>query len=83
MLRDAESTKASANISEVSDSDSSEDEKEADITTTPESDTEEEKIAAAKAYAAGMQKSSVGGPDNAAAIRAKKILEQDKNAEKA
>ncbi|THW87498.1 hypothetical protein D6C98_09359 [Aureobasidium pullulans] len=83
MLRDAESTKASANISEVSDSDSSEDEKEADTTTTPESDTEEEKIAAAKAYAAGMQKSSVGGPDNAAALRAKKILEQDKNAEKA
>ncbi|THX68274.1 hypothetical protein D6D05_09480 [Aureobasidium pullulans] len=83
MLRDAESTKASANISEVSDADSSEDEKEADITTTPESDTEEEKIAAAKAYAAGMQKSSVGGPDNAAALRAKKILEQDKNAEKA
>ncbi|THW64078.1 hypothetical protein D6D19_09552 [Aureobasidium pullulans] len=83
MLRDAESTKASANISEVSDSDSSEDEKEADTTTTPESDTEEEKIAAAKAYAAGMQKSSVGGPDNAAALRAKKILEQDKSAEKA
>ena len=83
MLRDAESTKASANISEVSDSDSSEDEKEADTTTTPELDTEEEKIAAAKAYAAGMQKSSVGGPDNAAALRAKKILEQDKNVEKA
>ncbi|THW32026.1 hypothetical protein D6D21_10529 [Aureobasidium pullulans] len=83
MLRDAESTKASANISEVSDSDSSEDEKQADTTTTPESDTEEEKIAAAKAYAAGMQKSSVGGPDNAAALRAKKILEQDKSAEKA
>ncbi|KAI5204697.1 hypothetical protein E4T39_03472 [Aureobasidium subglaciale] len=82
MLRESESTKASsssANISELSDSESSEDEPEKKevMDAEEESDTEEEKIKAAKAYAAGMQKSAVGGPDNAAALRAKKILEQD------
>jgi hypothetical protein len=39
-----------------------------------QSDTEDVKIANAKAYAAAMNR-SVGGPNNAAALRAKKILE--------
>ncbi|KAI5198505.1 hypothetical protein AUEXF2481DRAFT_92286 [Aureobasidium subglaciale EXF-2481] len=84
MLRESEPTKASsssANISELSDSaESSEDEveeKKDAMDIDEESDTEEEKIKAAKAYAAGMQKSAVGGPDNAAALRAKRVLEQD------
>jgi len=41
----------------------------------PQSDEEEIKLANAKAYAAAMNRSAVGGPDNAAALRAKKILE--------
>ncbi|KAI5237842.1 hypothetical protein E4T43_07828 [Aureobasidium subglaciale] len=85
MLRESESTKASssssADVSELSDSaESSEDEveeKKDAMDIDEESDTEEEKIKAAKAYAAGMQKSAVGGPDNAAALRAKRVLEQD------
>ncbi|KAG9653472.1 hypothetical protein KCU95_g17626, partial [Aureobasidium melanogenum] len=40
-----------------------------------ESDEEEIKIANAKAYAAAMHRAAVGGPDNAAALRAKKVLE--------
>jgi hypothetical protein len=39
-----------------------------------QSDTEDVKVANAKAYAAAMNR-SVGGPNNAAALRAKKILE--------
>ncbi|KAH0367081.1 hypothetical protein KCU65_g4824, partial [Aureobasidium melanogenum] len=40
-----------------------------------QSDEEEIKIANAKAYAAAMHRAAVGGPDNAAALRAKKVLE--------
>jgi hypothetical protein len=88
---EAGSSKHSANISEVetsSSEDEAEDEK-ASLKTKemqqteemanaeveePPSDTEEVKLANAKAYAAAMNR-SVGGPDNAAALRAKKILE--------
>jgi hypothetical protein len=91
MLRETEagSSKHSANISEVETS-SSEDEAEDEKASLkemqqaeemanaeveePPSDTEDVKLANAKAYAAAMNR-SVGGPDNAAALRAKKILE--------
>jgi hypothetical protein len=91
MLRESEagSSKHSANISEVETS-SSEDEAEDEKASLkemqqaeemanaeveePPSDTEDVKLANAKAYAAAMNR-SVGGPDNAAALRAKKILE--------
>jgi hypothetical protein len=88
---EAGSAKHSANVSEVetsSSEDEAEDEKanldtkekqQAEETANAEveeaqSDTEEVKLANAKAYAAAMNR-SVGGPDNAAALRAKKILE--------
>ncbi|KAI4737970.1 hypothetical protein E4T50_11553 [Aureobasidium sp. EXF-12298] len=91
LLRESESAKHSANVSEVETS-SSEDEVEdekADLKTKDaeqaeqaaaaevedQSDEEEIKLANAKAYAAAMNRSAVGGPDNAAALRAKKILE--------
>jgi hypothetical protein len=91
MLRESEeSAKHSADVSELETS-SSEDEAEnekADPDTIKvqseqtqdtemeeaPSDTEDVKIANAKAYAAAMNR-SVGGPNNAAALRAKKILE--------
>ncbi|KAI4848060.1 hypothetical protein E4T44_04153 [Aureobasidium sp. EXF-8845] len=90
MLRESEeSAKHSADVSEL-ESSSSEDETEkydADNTEVDveekmqdtemeeaQSDTEDVKIANAKAYAAAMNR-SVGGPNNAAALRAKKILE--------
>jgi len=91
MLRESEeSAKHSADVSELETS-SSEDEAEnekaapdtkqvqAEPTQDTEmeeapSDTEDVKIANAKAYAAAMNR-SVGGPNNAAALRAKKILE--------
>ncbi|KAH0346550.1 hypothetical protein KCU81_g3885, partial [Aureobasidium melanogenum] len=47
----------------------------AQVEAEAESDEEEIKIANAKAYAAAMHRAAVGGPDNAAAMRAKKILE--------
>ncbi|KAG9667873.1 hypothetical protein KCU95_g17597, partial [Aureobasidium melanogenum] len=59
------------------DNDSTIDEKQetAQMEAEAESDEEEIKIANAKAYAAAMHRAAVGGPDNAAAMRAKKILE--------
>ncbi|KEQ69216.1 hypothetical protein M436DRAFT_56144 [Aureobasidium namibiae CBS 147.97] len=79
LLRESESAKHSADVSEIetsSSEDEAEDEK-ADLKTEeePQSDEEEIKLANAKAYAAAMNRSAVGGPDNAAALRAKKILE--------
>lgn len=91
MLKESESAKASANVSEIETS--SEDESEAgDEKATEgddkvnekqetaqveaeESDEEHIKVANAKAYAAAMHRAAVGGPDNAAALRAKKVLE--------
>ncbi|KAI4759185.1 hypothetical protein E4T52_08564 [Aureobasidium sp. EXF-3400] len=91
LLRESESAKHSANVSEVetsSSEDEAEDEKanlktkeveQVEQTAAAEdeeqSDEEEIKLANAKAYAAAMNRSAVGGPDNAAALRAKKILE--------
>ncbi|KAH0007048.1 hypothetical protein KCU78_g11982, partial [Aureobasidium melanogenum] len=88
MLRESESAKASANVSEVeTSSEDDEDEKQATegddkvdekqeaAQAEAESDEEDIKIANAKAYAAAMHRAAVGGPDNAAALRAKKVLE--------
>ncbi|KAG9963785.1 hypothetical protein KCU61_g3327, partial [Aureobasidium melanogenum] len=90
MLRESESAKASANVSEVeTSSEDDEDETQAtegdekvdekretaQVEAEAESDEEEIKIANAKAYAAAMHRAAVGGPDNAAALRAKKVLE--------
>jgi hypothetical protein len=88
LLRESESAKHSANVSEVetsSSEDEAEDEKtgldakevpaEAIVEVEEQSDEEDVKLANAKAYAAAMNRSAVGGPDNAAALRAKKILE--------
>ncbi|KAG9556038.1 hypothetical protein KCU71_g10461, partial [Aureobasidium melanogenum] len=90
MLRESESAKASANVSEVEtsseddedekqategDSDKVDEKQETTAQVEAESDEEEIKIANAKAYAAAMHRAAVGGPDNAAALRAKKVLE--------
>lgn len=89
MLKESESAKASANVSEIeSSSEEDEDEKAAaegdgkldEVQETAqveaqESDEEHVKVANAKAYAAAMHRAAVGGPDNAAALRAKKVLE--------
>ncbi|KAK6005844.1 hypothetical protein QM012_007486 [Aureobasidium pullulans] len=92
LLRESESAKASANVSEI-DSSSEEDDNEenndnkinekqeiaevkAEEEEAEQSDEEDVKVANAKAYAAAMHRATaVGGPDNAAAMRAKKILE--------
>lgn len=84
LLRESESAKHSANVSEIETSSSEDEDEKADLDTKevekaeveePQSDEEDIKIANAKAYAAAMNRSAVGGPDNAAALRAKKILE--------
>lgn len=84
LLRESESAKHSADVSEIETSSSEDEDEKADLDTKevekteveePQSDEEEVKLANAKAYAAAMNRSAVGGPDNAAALRAKKILE--------
>ncbi|KAG9529180.1 hypothetical protein KCU93_g3621, partial [Aureobasidium melanogenum] len=90
MLRESESAKESANVSEIETSSEDEEEEKqavqgddkvdekqetAQVEAEAESDEEEIKIANAKAYAAAMHRAAVGGPDNAAALRAKKVLE--------
>ncbi|KAI4719181.1 hypothetical protein E4T48_04544 [Aureobasidium sp. EXF-10727] len=51
------------------------DEKQESAQVEQESDSEDVKVANAREYAAAMRRATVGGPDNKAALRAKKILE--------